>query len=167
MNTVIIVVGIVLLVLAVKFIVLPFIGLLFKLLMQILKYLFKLLVLIFKFLLYLFKWTLISVPVIIIISSKYPNLVDERICLIVILSLSILDIVVLRRIVNNYWLSHDGQSHYLTEEYSSLYVLNKRSKIAHWFLDPSAFTISVKNRKYVEATVSELEKMGYRMKKNN
>ena len=160
MNTVIIAVGFVLLVLVAKYIVLPLIGLLFKLLGLLLKYIFRFLVLVFTFLLYLIKWALISVPVLIIVSTVYSDLIGVRAYLIAVFLLSILDIVVFRRLINNYW-----QSRY--EEYSHIYVLNKRSKIAHWFLDPSALTISERNSIVVKATDSELEEWGYRKKKSS
>ena len=161
MNAVIIAAGIVLLVLAMKFIILPLARLLFRFFVLILKYLYWLMVLVFKIFLIMLKWELISLPVIIIVIVAFPNLINVQVYLITIILLTVLDIAILGRLTSKYL-----QKHNRLERLSNVYVLNKRSHVAHWIMCPSAWTISERNREFVEATDYELERMGYRKKKS-
>lgn len=106
----------------------------------------------FKFLFHFLKWVLRSLPILIIIAIFVPGVIDEGVYLIVILFLALVDTIKL-----------GGSGSY----YGDLFILNKKSKIAHRASDPSADTIGYNHREEVYATEYELESRGFRIKKDN
>ena len=104
-----------------------------------------------KFLLTFLKWIIKTLPILIIIAILIPGILDEGVYLLVLLFLTVLDMV--------------GGNDFISS-CSEHFVINSKSGIAHHFLDSSADTIGLNHRIDIFATRSEIENMGYRIKKD-
>lgn len=105
-----------------------------------------------KFLFHFLKWVLKTLPILILIIIFIPGIIDEGVYVLVLLFLTVFDLI-------------KGDDY--SGSYSEHFVLNKKSKIAHSAYDSSADTVAPKHRKDVYATRSEVEDMGYRIKKDS